>query len=80
MIEIPLYQKNCFRFRCVSMSMEQSKCFYHYTRIAVEKCEICHRLICLEDKMIFRQQCFIIRLSDNQTFDRTYSYCPICNL
>lgn len=40
---------------CVN-TMSEPACYYHPNRRAVEKCERCHRLICLQDKNVYRQR------------------------
>ncbi|MFW9915970.1 MAG: hypothetical protein ACFFGZ_10220 [Candidatus Thorarchaeota archaeon] len=54
------------------MGLEQPKCYYHPDRPAVEKCESCNRLICLEDKMIYR------RYGGIDQADDVYTLCPVC--
>ena len=38
------------------MTDSNPKCSYHPNRDAIAKCEMCHKLICVECKNIFRQQ------------------------
>ncbi|MFX0173608.1 MAG: hypothetical protein ACFE9L_17090 [Candidatus Hodarchaeota archaeon] len=54
------------------MTAEQARCFYHPNRVAVTKCERCNRLICLEDKTIYR------RYGGMDRADDIYTYCPPC--
>ncbi|MFX0053186.1 MAG: hypothetical protein ACFE8U_18070 [Candidatus Hermodarchaeota archaeon] len=54
------------------MTAEQARCFYHPNRVAVTKCERCNRLICLEDKTIYR------RYGGMDRADDIYTYCPAC--
>ena len=61
-----------FFVESVIMSRSRTSCFYHPNREAVDKCEKCNRLICLEDKMIYRT-------TGGQYSDgRKYVLCPIC--
>ena len=53
------------------MDLSQSRCFYHNDRVAVDKCEKCHKMICLQDKMTYR-------VSNIEYGDDIYTYCPIC--
>ena len=54
------------------MTAQQARCFYHPDRVAVEKCEKCKRLICLQDKTIDRTYGGMDRA------DEIYIYCPVC--
>lgn len=56
----------------IIITAQQARCFYHPDRAAVEKCERCNRLICLEDKMIDRTY----RGMDSA--DDIHVYCPVC--
>ena len=53
------------------MSFSQNNCFFHPDRPAVDKCEKCQRMICLEDKMTYRQ----VHVDYG---DSVYTFCPIC--
>ena len=53
------------------MDYDQPRCFYHNDRVATDKCEKCHRMICLQDKMTYR-------VSNIEYGDDIYTYCPIC--
>ncbi|MHA1167878.1 MAG: hypothetical protein ACTSP4_10820 [Candidatus Hodarchaeales archaeon] len=54
------------------MARTSARCFYHPDREAVEKCEKCGRLICLEDKMVYRT------VGTMDSDGRRYILCPIC--
>ena len=49
----------------------QARCVYHPNRVAVEKCEKCGNLICLECKMTRR-----VKRVDEA--DSVYTFCPPC--
>jgi hypothetical protein len=55
-----------------------ANCEYHPDRIATTKCERCHRLICVNDKLIYRRT--VSSGTGRHRHSRTYSYeyCPVC--
>lgn len=63
---------NCENFLVERMTLDQASCFYHPNREAVIKCENCHRMICLEDKMTWR------RYGGMDQADDIYTLCPVC--
>ena len=58
---------------------DQAMCSYHPNRVAVDKCERCNRLICIEDKMVYRDARY--RANNYQyryRYDTPYTFCPVC--
>ena len=58
---------------------DQSMCNYHPNRPAVDKCERCNRLICVEDKMVYRDARY--RSHNYQyryRYETPYTFCPVC--
>ncbi len=56
----------------IIITAQQARCYYHPERAAVEKCERCNRMICLQDKMIDRVYWGMDR------GDEIHVYCPVC--
>ena len=60
------------------MDVSQQHCDYHPSRAAVDKCQRCHRLICLSDKMTINTS-QSSGFGDNlHYYNIQYVLCPIC--